>query len=153
MRSAAGKAYDEARAAAIAAFNEAAAIACEAYEEDTEPAREAYHEAWRDRHASADAAIEADFDAVPTALKPVIRDASRAQQRADRISSKDSDVMKFVLQLWPDYEGTDADPQDLLRGAIQSAADNPDLVWDILNDDDTVLYANVSAAHFKKWTP
>lgn len=50
--------------------------------------------------------------------------------------------MKFVLELWPDGEVQSA--KALLEYAVESIATNAGLVWDILADDDTVLFENVS---------
>lgn len=44
--------------------------------------------------------------------------------------------MKFVLELWPDVE---PDPQALLKFAVASVADNPELAWTIVDDDGTVI--------------
>lgn len=60
----------------------------------------------------------------------------------------DTQVRRFVLDLWPDLD--DTDPQALLRFALETIRDNPGLVWDIVDDEGTVLYegtvlhANVS---------
>lgn len=58
--------------------------------------------------------------------------------------------MKFVLELWPDIDGdvpgeiVAASGPELLAYALESIKANPGLVWDILNDADELLHANVS---------
>jgi hypothetical protein len=40
--------------------------------------------------------------------------------------------VKFILELWPDIEGT---PEELLRYAVDSIERNPDLLWDVETSD------------------
>ena len=54
--------------------------------------------------------------------------------------------MKFTLDLWPDLEDGEDGAQALLAYAVESIKRNPDLAWDIAEDDGTVIGTNVVLA-------
>lgn len=62
--------------------------------------------------------------------------------------------MKFILQVWPDLPDptTDADMQGLLSWALDSIDANPDLRWEIRDDDGRLVASEVTAPRVDRLT-
>jgi hypothetical protein len=50
--------------------------------------------------------------------------------------------VRFILELWPSIEN--ATPKEYLRYALESINENPELVWDIEDDNGNVIATDVT---------